>query len=113
MSQSLAESHVGVSKRRFASFVRARMTAIGEEDEESKRAVDIKKSWPDLAEVTVHGDRASPSPIYCLLMQGQKALGPEPLQATTYTEAASRRLCVWCCRWVKLTGGDDACRVNC
>ena len=25
-------------------------------------------------------------------MQGQKALGPEPLQATTHTEAASRRL---------------------
>ena len=31
-------------------------------------------------------------------MQGQKALGPEPLQATTHTEAASRRLCAWCCR---------------
>ena len=45
-------------------------------------------------------------------MQGQKALGPEPLQATTHTEAASRRLCVWCCGWVELTGGD-AYQVNC
>ena len=26
------------------------MTAIGEEDEDSKRALDIKKSWPDLAD---------------------------------------------------------------
>ena len=49
MSQSLAESHVGVWKRRFASWVRARMDAVGEEDEESKKAVEIKQSWPDLA----------------------------------------------------------------
>ena len=50
MSQSLAESHVGVWKRRFASWVRARMDAIGEEDEESKRARQIKQSWPDLSD---------------------------------------------------------------
>ena len=50
MSQSLAESHVGVWKRRFASWVRARMDAIGEEDEESKRAKEIKASWPDLSD---------------------------------------------------------------
>ena len=49
MSQSLAESHVGVWKRRFASYVRARMDAIGEEDEDSKSALEIKQSWPDLA----------------------------------------------------------------
>ena len=49
MSQSLAESHVGVWKRRFASWVRARMDATSTEDEESKTAIDIKKSWPDLA----------------------------------------------------------------
>ena len=49
MSQSLAESHVGVWKRRFASYVRARMDAIGEEDEESKSAIEIKQSWPDIA----------------------------------------------------------------
>ena len=50
MSQSLAESHVGVWKRKFANWVRARMTAINEENTESKKAMDIKKSWPDLAE---------------------------------------------------------------
>ena len=49
MSQSLAESHVGVWKRRFASYVRARMDAIGEEDEDSKSALEIKQSWPDIA----------------------------------------------------------------
>ena len=49
MSQSLAESHVGVWKRWFASYVRARMDAIGEEDEESKSAIEIKQSWPDIA----------------------------------------------------------------
>ena len=46
----IAESHVGVWKRRFASWVRARMDAIGEEDEDSKRAKEIKTSWPDLAD---------------------------------------------------------------
>ena len=50
MSQSLAESHVGVWKRRFASWVRARMDAVNEEDEDSKTAKDIKQSWPDLAD---------------------------------------------------------------
>jgi hypothetical protein len=49
MSQALAESHVGVWKRRFASWVRARMDAVKEEDEESKRAMAIKQSWVDLA----------------------------------------------------------------
>ena len=48
MSQALAESHVGVWKRRFASWVRARMDAVKEEDEESKRAMAIKQSWVDL-----------------------------------------------------------------
>ena len=48
MSQSLAESHVGVWKRRFASWVRARMDAIGEDDEDSKSALEIKQSWADL-----------------------------------------------------------------
>ena len=42
MSQSLVESHVGEWKRRFASWVRARMDAIGEEDEDSKSALEIK-----------------------------------------------------------------------
>ena len=50
MSQALAESHVGVWKRRFASWVRARMDAVGEEDEESKKAIEIKRSWIDLAD---------------------------------------------------------------
>ena len=50
MSQSIAESHVGVWKRRFANWVRARMDAIGEDNEESKKAIEIKQSWPDLAD---------------------------------------------------------------
>ena len=50
MSQSLAESHVGVWKRRFANWVRARMDAVGEQNEDSKRAAEIKRSWPDLAD---------------------------------------------------------------
>jgi hypothetical protein len=50
MSQSLAESHVGVWKRRFATWVRVRMDAVSEEDEESKKAVEIKQSWPDVAD---------------------------------------------------------------
>jgi hypothetical protein len=50
MSQSFAESHVGVWKRRWASWVRARMDAVGVDDEGSKRALEIKKSWPDVAD---------------------------------------------------------------
>ena len=50
MSQALAESHVGVWKRRFATWVRARMDAVGEDNEESKRAKQIKQSWPDVAD---------------------------------------------------------------
>ena len=50
MSQALAESHVGVWKRRFASWVRSRMDAVKETDEESRRAKEIKQSWPDLAD---------------------------------------------------------------
>ena len=50
MSQALAESHVGVWKRRFASWVRTRMAAVNEDDEESKKALEIKRSWPDLAD---------------------------------------------------------------
>jgi hypothetical protein len=50
MSQSFAESHVGVWKRRWASWVRARMDAVGEDNEESKRAKQIKQSWPDVAD---------------------------------------------------------------
>eukprot|EP01049_Picozoa_sp_SAG25_P010195 SAG25_NODE_1089_length_4047_cov_2.337386_3_plen_481_part_00 len=50
MSQALAESHVGVWKRKFASWVRTRMDAIGEDNEESKRALRIKQSWPELAD---------------------------------------------------------------
>ena len=50
MSQAFAESHVGVWKRRFATWVRARMDAVGEDNEESKRAKTIKQSWPDVAD---------------------------------------------------------------
>eukprot|EP01043_Picozoa_sp_COSAG02_P035160 COSAG02_NODE_2501_length_8672_cov_7.293246_5_plen_482_part_00 len=50
MSQSFAESGVGVWKRRFATWVRARMDAVGEDNEESKRAKQIKQSWPDVAD---------------------------------------------------------------
>eukprot|EP01043_Picozoa_sp_COSAG02_P015562 COSAG02_NODE_665_length_18739_cov_9.192918_14_plen_534_part_00 len=50
MSQALAESHVGVWKRRFASWVRSRMDAVKEQDEESRRAKEIKQSWVDLAD---------------------------------------------------------------
>jgi hypothetical protein len=50
MSQALAESHVGVWKRRFATYVRTRMAAVNEDDEESRRAKEIKASWPDLAD---------------------------------------------------------------
>jgi predicted secreted Zn-dependent protease len=50
MSQALAESHVGVWKRKFANWVRTRMDAVGLDDEESKKALQIKQSWPDLAE---------------------------------------------------------------
>ena len=50
MSQAFAESHVGVWKRRFATWVRARMDAVGEDNEESKRAKQIKQSWPDLSD---------------------------------------------------------------
>eukprot|EP01048_Picozoa_sp_COSAG05_P018470 COSAG05_NODE_2707_length_2743_cov_21.041225_2_plen_482_part_00 len=48
MSQSLAESHVGVVKRRFASWVRTRMDAVGVDDENSQKANQIKRSWPEL-----------------------------------------------------------------
>ena len=50
MSQSIAESHVGIWKRRFANWVRARMDSVGEDNEESKKAIEIKQSWPDLAD---------------------------------------------------------------
>ena len=50
MSQALAESHVGVWKRKFANWVRTRMDAVGLNDEESKKALQIKQSWPDLVE---------------------------------------------------------------
>jgi predicted secreted Zn-dependent protease len=41
---------MGVWKRRFASWVRTRMDAIGEDNEESKRALQIQQSWPELAD---------------------------------------------------------------
>jgi hypothetical protein len=50
MSQALAESHVGVWKWRFASWVRSRMDVVKEQDEESRRAKEIKQSWPELAD---------------------------------------------------------------
>jgi hypothetical protein len=53
MSQSLAESHVGVVKRRFASWVRTRMDAVGVDDEESQKANQIKRSWPELMDTLV------------------------------------------------------------
>ena len=50
MSQSIAESHVGIWKRRFANWVRARMDSVGDPNEDSKQAIEIKQSWPDLAD---------------------------------------------------------------
>jgi hypothetical protein len=37
-------------KRRLATWVRARMDAVGEDNEESKRAKQIKQSWVDVAD---------------------------------------------------------------
>ena len=50
MSQSLAEAHVGVWKRKFANYVRTRLDAVGENNEESKKAMQIKRSWPEIAD---------------------------------------------------------------
>jgi hypothetical protein len=53
MSQSMAEAHIGVMKRRFALWVRARLAARRESDEELSGA--IKASWPDVIDDIVAG----------------------------------------------------------
>eukprot|EP01043_Picozoa_sp_COSAG02_P018123 COSAG02_NODE_839_length_16629_cov_15.583908_3_plen_466_part_00 len=53
MSQSMAEAHIGVMKRRFALWVRARLAARRESDEDLSGA--IKASWPDVIDDIVAG----------------------------------------------------------
>ena len=70
MSQSLAEAHIGVMKRKFALWVRARIAAgrKGEDNEDSNAANAIKQSWPDVIDSIVAAmndtwSRAHPRPL--------------------------------------------------
>ena len=92
MSQSLAESHVGVWKRRFANWVHARMDAKENPDEDSKDAKEIKQSWPDLADtITASVNTAwmqqHPRPLSRL----DRCRAPRTTCATTATLATPRR----------------------
>jgi hypothetical protein len=78
MSQSMAEAHIGVMKRRFALWVRARLAARRESDEDLSGA--IKASWPDVIDDIVAGmndswSSAHPRPLTPLQVHyGDEAL---------------------------------------
>jgi hypothetical protein len=97
MSQSLAEAHIGVMKRKFALWVRARIAAgrKGEDNEDSNAATAIKQSWPDVIDDIVAGmndtwSRAHPRPLTPLQVHYGDTRMIEKVKERHKTEAAKR-----------------------
>ena len=97
MSQSLAEAHIGVMKRKFALWVRARIAAgrKGEDNEDSNAATAIKQSWPDVIDDIVAAmndtwSRAHPRPLTPLQVHYGNAQLLDGVKKRHKTDAAKR-----------------------
>jgi hypothetical protein len=93
MSQSMAEAHIGVMKRRFALWVRARLAARREGDDDLSGA--IKASWPDVIDDIVAGmndswSSAHPRPLTPLQVHYGDEVLLQKVKKKHATEAAKR-----------------------